>query len=185
MKAKKPKPPKASEPAQPAPAPAPMKPRVRQRMITREQVEAIVAATKACLSMEGACGRAGRPRCTVLGWIGDGRRLAEMDEPGELTPQQELCLELYERMAAARADVEEELVTAIREAVGGVRGGDWMAAKFILERRWQQEWSQRVMEGIEEGFKQALDLLKERLTPEEWTRVRRALARDARTAGEG
>lgn len=150
----------------------------RLSTITKEAVDAIVEATLACLSFEASCGRSGHSRTTVSGWLTEGERLA--NEKRKLTKSEALCVQLFTRMTEARAKAQLDLVQSIRDASKGAIRGDWRAAAFILERRWPREWSQKVIDAVDEELRRALDVLKEGLGPEEFTRVRRLLVRAAR-----
>ena len=152
-----------------------------RKQITAEAVERIVAATRDGLPLSAAGAKARRPRSTVRGWLDAGRRLLEEGrEPGELDQLDQLCLDLYTRWSAAQADLQAELVQVIKEASKKGARGDWRAASFILERRFQRDWCLKVAEGVADELSRALELLREGLTPEEFSRVRRILARSTR-----
>jgi len=150
----------------------------RPRTITKEAVDKIVQGTLDCLAFEAACGSAGCQRMTVSNWLADGEELAKAGR--DLTEQEALCVQLVGRMADARAKAQADLINAIKDASKGGMRGDWRAAAFILERRWPRDWSQKTIDAVDEELNRALEILKDGLTKEEWTRVRRLLTRAAR-----
>jgi hypothetical protein len=82
-------------------------------------------------------------------------------------------------MAEAEADVEDELLTAIRGAMPAVMGEGghgadvWTSRAWIMERRWPKRWSGRVRVSVSEEVDAFTARLKS--NPELYTRVLDAL----------
>jgi len=89
----------------------------------------------------------------------------------------QLCHDLAKTFDNARAELERELVSCIRLAARKHNRGDWRAAAFVLERRYQKEWCRLVGEARQEAVDLMLEALKDMLPEEDFARVRRQLAR--------
>jgi len=84
-------------------------------------------------------------------------------------------------MAEAEAAIEDELLTAIREAqpaIPEVRGADvWTSRAWIMERRWPKRWSGRVRVSVNEEIDMFTSKLKAK--PELYTKVIDALREES------
>jgi len=147
----------------------------KKAAITKDIIDTFTGAIGDGLSVTGAAGLAGVARSTIRHWLDRGRRVEEGDVKSS-NKQDKLMVELVLGTRAAAAKIEHELVTVIRGAARGAMRGDWRAASFILERRYQKDWCRLVQDARREAVDIMLEELRLVLSAEEYETIRRRLA---------
>lgn len=142
-----------------------------ETLLTPEVHALIVAMLRKGHYRKVACAKARITERTLQYWVAKG-------EAG-IEPYAAFVVD----MAEAEAAIEDELLTAIREAqpaIPEVRGADvWTSRAWIMERRWPKRWSGRVRVSVNEEIDMFTSKLKKH--PELHERVLVAL----RTESEG
>jgi len=148
--------------------------------ITVKKVDKFLEFIEGGVSFRGACGGAGVSRDTMRSWLERGREQVEGD--GIEAPERVLALltRLFTSYKDLLAKLEKDLVASVRRAADGGMRGDWRAAAFLLERRYQQDWSQRVQEAKSEAVGLVLEALRDVVSAKDYDKVRRRLARAVR-----
>lgn len=113
----------------------------------------LVAAVEDGHYVTDACALAKVSRHTLYKWLVRGEA-----EPGTV------YAELADQIQQANAAAKEQLLACVRGAAGK---GNWLAAAWILERRWPKDWGRRAAE---------LDTLPEGVTPAKAAEMYRAAA---------
>lgn len=149
-----------------------------KRQITEEKVALFIERIRDAVSFHGASKAVGVSRPTMLKWLGKGEKLdKDSVDPDELEGDDLLYYTLYRAHRLAVADLEQELVGQVRTAASGGLKGDWRAAIFILERRYQPDWCLKVAQGRREAVDELLEVLRVTLKKNDYDKVRRELAR--------
>ena len=80
--------------------------------------------------------------------------------------------EFSEELKVADAEGHGKLVARLYIAARG----DWRAAAWLLSRKYPDLWGDQIQVKIEDGLKQILDIVEHVCSPEEFSRVLKALA---------
>ena len=133
-----------------------------------ERAAKIIALVADGNYLETAARASGIDKVTLHMWIRKGRN--------NLTPE---YAAFAEAIAMARGTAEVAAISVVRTAA---ESGQWQAAAWFVERsapsRWGRQDRVALESAVKDGLEQNLDLLRQKLSPEEYERVLTALADD-------
>lgn len=98
---------------------------MRTTKLDQEIIQNFCAAIGTGISREGCCNVAGISESTLYNWLA---RAKELEEQGEnVVEEEQIYLEFMERMKLAEAELEQDLVEAVRR--DGPEGAKWLLTK--------------------------------------------------------
>jgi transposase len=131
-------------------------------LITAEQIAEITAAVT-----EGAT----RGKSLTANGVGEAIYRQIKRAAGDKNhPHSSLYKSFLKGLDKAEAQAEKTLVQTISASA------DWRAAAFLLERRWPDEWSQRIQLEVKKEVEHVLDVAERALPQEHFERFLEALS---------